>query len=110
MSKKTSGLGRGLGDLLEDNAPEVRSSGTVIRRDEDGEVSISPEAVESSEIISSLASETETHAPAVSEKSASESIPDSIKLEGEPDAESEKVEKEELHHRTSLKAVFRSFK
>ena len=41
MSNKPRGLGRGLGDLLADNAPEVRPS-SVIRRDEDGEVSISP--------------------------------------------------------------------
>ena len=41
MSNKSRGLGRGLGDLLADNAPEVRSS-SVIRRDEDGEVVISP--------------------------------------------------------------------
>ncbi len=26
MQKKTSGLGRGLGDLLEDNSPEIRKS------------------------------------------------------------------------------------
>lgn len=53
MSKKTSGLGRGLGDLLEDNAPEIRSSGTVVRRDAYGEVSVSPEKVGSAEIIHS---------------------------------------------------------
>lgn len=40
MSNKPRGLGRGLGDLLADNAPEVRSS-SVVRRDEHGEVSIS---------------------------------------------------------------------
>ena len=50
MSNKTRGLGRGLGDLLADNAPEIRSS-SVIRRDENGEVSISPIA-ESGEPIS----------------------------------------------------------
>ena len=41
MSNKSRGLGRGLGDLLADNAPELRSS-SVIRKDERGEVSISP--------------------------------------------------------------------
>ena len=40
MSNKPRGLGRGLGDLLADNSPEIRAS-SVIRRDEDGEVSIS---------------------------------------------------------------------
>ena len=54
MSKKTSGLGRGLGELLADNAPSVRTSGTVIRRDEDGEVSVSPERISEVEIINSL--------------------------------------------------------
>ena len=48
MSNKPRGLGRGLGDLLADNAPEVRAS-SVIRRDEDGEVSISPYAQEATE-------------------------------------------------------------
>ena len=34
MAKKTSGLGRGLGDLLEDNAPEIRHDrGSVIRKE-----------------------------------------------------------------------------
>ena len=35
MAKKTSGLGRGLGDLFEDNTPEIRpnSSGTVVRKE-----------------------------------------------------------------------------
>ena len=39
MAKKPSGLGRGLEDLLADNAPEVRhSTGSVVKRD--GEKSI----------------------------------------------------------------------
>ena len=50
MAKNTSGLGRGLGDLLEDNSPSVRVSGTVVRHDSTGDVSISPEVVESREI------------------------------------------------------------
>lgn len=41
MSKKTSGLGRGLGDLLADNAPEVRVSGTVVRNDGEKMTSVS---------------------------------------------------------------------
>ena len=57
MTKKTSGLGRGLGDLLDDNAPEVRGSGTVIRHDGDGDVSISPERVEGTEIIHTLSTD-----------------------------------------------------
>ena len=43
MSKRTSGLGRGLGDLLADNSPEIRGGATVIRRDEDGEATITPD-------------------------------------------------------------------
>jgi len=35
MAKKPSGLGRGLGDLLEDNAPEIRrEQGSAVRRSE----------------------------------------------------------------------------
>ncbi len=36
MAKKPSGLGRGLGDLLDDNTPEVKksTSGVVIRQSE----------------------------------------------------------------------------
>lgn len=49
MSKRTSGLGRGLGDLLADNAPELRSGATVIRRDEGGEVTITPNAADAIE-------------------------------------------------------------
>ena len=44
MSKRTSGLGRGLGDLLADNSPEIRGGATVIRRDGDGEALITPDA------------------------------------------------------------------
>lgn len=32
MAKKMSGLGRGLGDLLEDNNPEIRNRGNVVLR------------------------------------------------------------------------------
>ena len=32
MAKKPSGLGRGLGDLLEDNNPEIRHRGNVVLR------------------------------------------------------------------------------
>ena len=57
MSKNMSVLGRGLGDLLEDNAPLVRSSGTVVRHDSAGDVSISPEAVKSREILHTLSTD-----------------------------------------------------
>lgn len=36
QSKKPSGLGRGLGDLLEDNTPTVKRSGHVVIRSDDG--------------------------------------------------------------------------
>ena len=40
MAKKPSGLGRGLGDLFEDNAPEVKTNKgkVVIRKSGDNEV------------------------------------------------------------------------
>jgi len=36
MAKKPSGLGRGLGDLLEDNNPEIRGKSNVVLRGEAG--------------------------------------------------------------------------
>lgn len=42
MAKKQSGLGRGLGDLLADNTPEVRGGGTVVRKQEGESVVITP--------------------------------------------------------------------
>ena len=42
MAKKPSGLGRGLGDLLEDNAPEIRGGATVIKNEESGAIHITP--------------------------------------------------------------------
>ena len=46
MAKKTSGLGRGLGDLLEDNTPEIRSGGSVVRQktEEDVQPTLNPVA------------------------------------------------------------------
>ena len=32
MAKKPSGLGRGLGELLEDNSPEIQNRGNVVLR------------------------------------------------------------------------------
>ena len=37
QNKKPSGLGRGLGDLLEDNTPTVKRSGHVVIRTESGQ-------------------------------------------------------------------------
>ena len=43
MAKKPSGLGRGLEDLLADNAPEVRrGAGSVVKRDGEKTVSVTP--------------------------------------------------------------------
>ena len=44
MAKKASGLGRGLGDLMEDNAPVLKRGGTVVRKDEAGATSVTPPA------------------------------------------------------------------
>ena len=44
MSRKTSGLGRGLGDLLADNAPDLKGGATVVWRDVDGNVTVTPDA------------------------------------------------------------------
>ena len=52
MSKRTSGLGRGLGDLLADNSPEIRGGATVVRRNEDGEATITPDISDGVEGIS----------------------------------------------------------
>jgi len=42
-NKKPSGLGRGLGELLEDNTPEIRESrGTVVVRKEGESIKITP--------------------------------------------------------------------
>lgn len=42
MQKKPSGLGRGLGDLLEDNSPEITKSSTrVVIRTDDKKISVS---------------------------------------------------------------------
>ena len=42
MAKKNAGLGKGLGELLEDNTPTARR-GTVIMRSETGNVHVTPE-------------------------------------------------------------------
>jgi hypothetical protein len=43
MSKRTSGLGRGLGELLDDNTPDMRAgrSATVVKKEGDS-ISIIP--------------------------------------------------------------------
>ena len=50
MAKKPSGLGRGLGDLLEDNAPEIRSGATVIKNGDSGSIHITPPPAPTTEI------------------------------------------------------------
>ena len=43
MAKKESGLGRGLGDLLDDNTPEIRSGkGSVVLKTGDERIRITP--------------------------------------------------------------------
>ena len=51
MAKKPSGLGRGLGDLLEDNNPEILGRGSVVLR---GDTKSSSEKTESSVVIPPL--------------------------------------------------------
>ena len=42
-TKKPSGLGRGLGELLDDNTPEIREGrGSVVVRNEGGSIKITP--------------------------------------------------------------------
>ncbi|MBE6546098.1 MAG: hypothetical protein E7668_01490 [Ruminococcaceae bacterium] len=42
MAKKPSGLGRGLGELMEDNAPEIHGGGTVVKREGAESIVITP--------------------------------------------------------------------
>ena len=42
MAKKPAGLGKGLGELLEDNTPTARKS-TVVIRNESGRIHVTPE-------------------------------------------------------------------
>lgn len=119
MSKKTSGLGRGLGDLLEDNAPEIKSA-TVIRRSDNGEVSVSPIAVsyikeeKSEELAKPLVFPTVTPITGGNnaEKEESPEITDNNREIGLEKAEisDKKPEYDELPRTRSLKAVFRNFK
>ena len=51
MAKKPSGLGRGLGELLEDNSPEIRSQGSVVLR---GDAKASSEEPVSSVVVPPL--------------------------------------------------------
>jgi len=41
MAKKNAGLGKGLGELLEDNTPTARR-GTVVMRSESGNIPVTP--------------------------------------------------------------------
>lgn len=67
MSKRTSGLGRGLGDLLADNSPEVRSGATVIRRNESGEATVTPDVSDGVTVPNSNAS---AHQNVIAEQAA----------------------------------------
>ena len=42
MSKKPSGLGKSLGELFEDNTPEVHGGATVIKKSDGAAVVITP--------------------------------------------------------------------
>ena len=42
MAKKPSGLGRGLGDLLEDNAPQIRGGSSVVKKNDGVAIHITP--------------------------------------------------------------------
>ena len=42
MAKKASGLGRGLGDLLEDNTPELRGKNSVVIRNGETKTTMTP--------------------------------------------------------------------
>lgn len=91
MSNKMSRLGRGLGDLLDDNTPEVRTNRSVIRHDsiaKETDKLGSKTIVEDSTIVKSdVPTQTVSAQPAATaEKSLYEQMP-----------------------RRSLKAVFRSF-
>ena len=50
MAKKPSGLGRGLGDLLEDNAPSLRTQqpSVIVRTGQGGEVAPPPQKLPNS--------------------------------------------------------------
>ena len=119
MSKKTSGLGRGLGDLLEDNAPELKSA-TVIRRNEDGEVSVSPVAVSyikeerNEEYTKPLVfpSVTPITGGNSAEKAEASQTTEKVDENGENSAKivDKTPEHSELPRTRSLKAVFRNFK
>ncbi len=123
MSKKPSGLGRGLGDLLEDNAPELKSS-SVIRRDGDTEVSVSPIAV--SYIKEEAREDTKPLVfPAVTpitggasakleddegSSDIQEDTEDAFEVSNAEEASKKDLKSSELPRTRSLKAVFRSFK
>ena len=84
MAKKTSGLGRGLGDLLDDNTPEIRCDrGSVLRKGEEHKVDPAPNPIQT---------------PAIS-------IPTSELYKNTPT----KSLYEEKHRNKSLKANFKNF-
>ena len=65
MAKKTSGLGRGLGDLLEDNTPEIRSGGSVVRQktEEDVQPTLNPVATPTPNLYTTFCASTQNTMP-----------------------------------------------
>ena len=123
MSKRTSGLGKGLEDLLNDNAPEIRLSGTVIRRDEDGDVSVSHQKQKTDDILKSAGAlentENKTLTVKNDEKYANFENTDidvtddgekkTVLIHGGTSSEDGTAD-EPLKNTRSLKALFRSYK
>ena len=64
MAKKTSGLGRGLGDLLEDNTPEIRpNSGTVVRKESEKKAEPVPASMPTPPLVSTPTSDLYKNTP-----------------------------------------------
>ena len=106
MSKKASGLGRGLGDLLNDNAPELKGSGSAMRRDEDGIVNIAPEATDSRVVGES----SDVSLQDTSIQTETETVNPEEKIEENTVQAPEKPLFEELPRSRSLKSLFREYK
>ena len=103
MKEKPSRLGRSLGDLLDDNTPEIKITGSVVRR-EHGEdrkdaSTAKVKTTETEDVKSALAN------PSIVSNGAEQG---SEPKKQTPDAPVSKALYEEQPRR-SLKAVFRSF-
>ena len=129
MAKKDSGLGRGLGDLLFDNTPEIRTSGNVIKRDGDKEIYVD-HGVKAEEISVSVVKNagnyteqtskphvfaavepiTAKNESIVIEQLSIDGIEPTVITAGSNDDSSKKSEEAPVTPRRSLKAVFREFK